>query len=57
MLLDRRPPNGKLTEAQVREIRNHRIAGRSIASLAADFRVSLDTVRRVVRRATWKHVA
>lgn len=49
--------NRKLTELQVREIRQQAAAGRSCYALARELGMSLQQVSRIVRREAWKHVA
>ncbi|MET9818340.1 helix-turn-helix domain-containing protein [Streptomyces sp. NPDC006355] len=52
-----RQGNHKLTEEQVREIRQRYATGRvSQRALATEFGVDTMTVNHVVRRLTWKHV-
>jgi hypothetical protein len=57
-----RPPRGeqhthaKLTEANVREIRERSAQGETRASLARVFGVSDINILQVVRRRTWSHV-
>ena len=45
----------RLTEAQVREIRQRLAAGERQNSLAQEFRVAVTTISNVHRRLTWKH--
>lgn len=50
--------NARLTEDQVREIRNRyrRVGGETFVSLGRDFGVSYQSIRNIVYRRTWKHV-
>lgn len=52
-----RPPKTKLCEAGVRAIRKYYAEGAAAKSLARRFGVSSGTVCRVVRYASWRHVA
>ncbi len=47
----------KLTESAVQSIRARAMQGESLAHIAPDFGVTKVTIRHVVRRRTWKHVA
>jgi hypothetical protein len=47
----------KLTEAIVRELRARHAAGEQIQPLAREFGVAPRTVRLIVRRDTWRHIA
>ncbi len=47
----------KLTEAQVIEIRVSYENGKTICALAEYFQVWQSTIRRIVRRNSWRHVA
>ena len=49
--------NAKLTQEQVIAIRVRRAAGERVAVLAWEYGVSRRTVRLIVHRHTWKHVA
>ena len=49
--------SAKLTEADVRTIRARRANGVTAAHLAEQFGIKAATVRHIVRRNTWKHVA
>lgn len=46
----------KVTEAQVRAIREKSAAGTTSAALAKEFEVSASTISRIVARRTWRHV-
>lgn len=46
-------PNGKLTEAKVREIRRRKAKGEKLTELADAFDVSAVTIHHVVKRKTW----
>lgn len=46
----------KLNEDAVRQIRARSANGAAAATLAAEFNVSADAIRRVLRRDDWKHV-
>lgn len=48
--------NHKLTTAQVVEIRRLKAGGESLVSLAAHYGITKDTVWRISKRRTWKHV-
>ena len=50
-------PTSKLTNADVRKIRDGHRAGRSIRSLAIEYRVDWDTVKKIVTRISWKHLS
>ena len=52
-----RQSQAKLTEDQVCEIREKWEGGRSQASIGREYRVTGPTIRAVVYRQTWKHVA
>lgn len=43
-------------ESAVREIRRRRAAGERRAAIATDYRISLVTLDKIVKRKTWKHV-
>lgn len=47
----------KLTERQVRELRAHRELGATFAALARHYGLCTRTVREIVFRTKWKHVA
>lgn len=49
--------NAKLTEEQLREIREQSTAGRSAAVLAAEYGITTDNLRLILRRKIWRHVA
>ena len=57
-----RVPNGakirtaKLTEDDVREIRQRFAAGEKVAVLARDFGIAWSTADCVIKRKTWKHI-
>lgn len=53
---DRLPVQAKLTANDVTSIRQRRAAGESAAALALVFSVTKQSIRRVVRGATWSHV-
>jgi hypothetical protein len=58
---ERRPrgeqnPNAKLTEAGVRELRELRRRGWTIAEIAAHFGVYKGTISYVLNGQTWRHV-
>lgn len=46
----------KLTDDQVRELRNNWPSSESVASIAMRYGVSRWTIQRIVRRKVWKHV-
>lgn len=46
----------KLTEDDVRAIRQKRLTGKTYAALAAEFSVSASLIRDVVKRKLWRHV-
>lgn len=46
----------KLTESVVRRIRQHAAEGKRQADIALIYGVTLDTVNRIVRRNTWRHL-
>lgn len=49
-------PAAKLTERQVRDIRAAVAAGEKRAVIAARFGVSTQTIMRIARGQTWRHV-
>jgi hypothetical protein len=49
-------PHAKLTEANVRAIREERQEGATLKSLGEQYGVSLGTIWRVVQRLSWNHV-
>ncbi len=49
-------PSNRLTEDGVRIIRRRRATGETLASIAADFGVTLQAICDVARRKTWTHV-
>jgi hypothetical protein len=49
--------DAKLTEERVREIRKRNAAGEGYRKLAAIYGVDRSTIKYVVKRITWKHVA
>jgi len=50
-------PKAKLTEAQVREIRErYALGGITYRSLAAEFSVHETSISQIVRRKTWAHI-
>lgn len=46
----------KLTESEVKEIRQKRADGSTQISLAAEYSVSPMTISRLIRRESWSHV-
>lgn len=48
--------SAKVTESQVREIRNMRTAGIDFPIIAQKFKISPVTVKQIVYRRKWKHV-
>jgi hypothetical protein len=48
--------SAKLTEQQVRQIRQRRQDGETLAALGRTFGVTYDAIGRIVRRQTWAHV-
>jgi len=48
--------HAKLTENQIREIRERHKNGQSMGSLSRTFPASLQNISRIVHRKTWKHV-
>lgn len=48
--------NAKLTENDVRRIRERRANGERFVDLAREFGVSGETIQRICRRQSWKHV-
>jgi hypothetical protein len=50
-------PCAKLTEDQVREIRNLRAQGHLLEELAEKFGIRFQAVSSICRRQTWKHIA
>jgi len=50
-------PHAKLTDDEVLEIRKLFASGMTQIEIARKFNVAKKTVRMIVRRATWKHVA
>jgi uncharacterized protein YjcR len=49
--------NVKLTEHQVREIRNKYANGRiTLKSLSREYGISLEGIHGIIRRRTWKHI-
>jgi hypothetical protein len=52
-----RRPNHKVTEAQVRMLRERHTQGVSLAALARELGLNPTTVRTIAYRFTWKHVA
>jgi hypothetical protein len=57
VLRGERHPNAKLTEMKVIEIRRRHASGESRMALCARFDVKYQTLRCVVERRTWKHIA
>ncbi|MDE2096668.1 MAG: HNH endonuclease [Patescibacteria group bacterium] len=51
-----RLPQSKLTESQVREIRDRAANGESQARIARDYGVNQQAVFKIVHRQNWKHV-
>lgn len=49
-------PNAKLTEIEVRMIRQRIQAGESLSSLADDYGVSVAQISYIKTRKQWKHV-
>ena len=47
----------KLTEADVRELRNEKQAGASAASLASKYNIAQATVSKICNYTSWRHVA
>lgn len=45
-----------LTETDVRTIRQEHMTGKATKVLAQQFKVSVETIRHIVTRLTWKHV-
>lgn len=48
--------NSKLTETQVREIRERRASGATTVALAAEYGVTTPLISYIVKRRIWKHV-
>jgi hypothetical protein len=48
--------SAKLTESQVKEIRDLAANGRSLNSIAKQYKVSFPSIKAIVIRQTWKHV-
>jgi hypothetical protein len=48
--------SSKLTENQIREIRNRRELGESYQSLAESFNVGWYTIRAIIKKRSWAHV-
>ena len=46
----------KLTEADIKEIRERRDNGEKLVPIAAEFGVAVSTVSKIARRDLWKHV-
>lgn len=53
---ERNGGGGKLTEAQVREIRRRHQHGTTQVALAAEYGVTQSLVSAIIRRASWRHV-
>ena len=51
-----RNPIAKLTESQVREIRQRAAAGENQSQIGADYGVTNLTVNAIHRRRNWKHI-
>jgi len=49
-----RQSNAQLTEADVRAIRRLGYGGASASAIAENYLVGLETIRRILRRDTWK---
>ena len=49
--------NSKLTKENVQEIRARHAGGESVGSIARSFSVDNSTIRRIVLRLRWRHVA
>lgn len=49
-------PLSKLTDKGVIQLRNRRLAGESLADLAAEFGITRANVSMIVRNKRWKHV-
>lgn len=49
-------PRAKLNEAVVKQIRQYAGPGVSVAYLAWQFDVDESTIRKVLKRKTWRHV-
>lgn len=52
-----RSPNARLTEQEVRAIRDRHAAGVAIRQLARETGMGATTITRIVRRESWRHVA
>lgn len=50
-------PMAKMKAPQILEIRRRRRAGESAASLAAEFQLSIDYVRKIGRGKAWRSLA
>ncbi len=55
-LIGTRQPNSILTEADVAVIMRRHRDGETIAAIANDFPVHVETIRKAAKRATWRHV-
>lgn len=55
--IKKRRHSAKLTPEKVIDIRKRRIEGASITSLASEYHVHIATIRHVINRQFWKHVA
>ncbi len=49
-------PNHKLTDVTVRAVRQRHASGESCLSLAREFSVCAETMRRAILKRTWQHV-
>lgn len=49
-------PKAKLTNDDVREIRQRRQAGELYAAIAADFAITPENAAQICRRETWRHI-
>jgi len=55
-LIGSQSPNAKLTEQKVSEIRNRKLEGQSLPSIAKDLGIDFHTIHRIIYRKVWKHV-
>ena len=54
-----KPPGNttKLTESQVQELRDrYELGTTTLAALASDYGVHLETIRRAILRQTWRYI-
>lgn len=49
-------PMSKLTESEVKDIRERRALGEKPMMLAKEYNVSTDNIRRIVKRQSWTHI-